>query len=589
MVFNDAMFAPKMGLLALVYAHIFGILSGNVSNRSYLKGYRQPLTFFASLNWKTLKVHAHGEVNWGETSKKGVFHGSALFTAAKHQPDEKPDPSPLLSSVRGFLQDHCGFQPRGQGGIIVCVSGGSDSLALLEILYQLKKTDTSEFLLEAIHFNHQLRPESDEEALFVKQYCQERSIPFHERCWSEEVLPEAVSSDDKLLGSGPGSAVQARAREWRRRESLKLREYLLHQHSLIKDIRVATAHHSGDQEETMLLQLLRGVHISGLQGMSSTLPFPFIKPLISFSKEELVNFLLSHGLEWMEDESNKSRKYKRNQVRLDLVPMLQDLAGGASAFSARMNEVAEQSSMVQHHLEMEVTRWNKEYQSQCSENEFMLHSDWWSLTELIQHELIHDFITKCTQTSMPFKQLKKIVAQVHNGESQWTLYIGQDWILTRIGDMLSLEQKGSKMTLPQNIEEECGDLKITFPKEWVFTAERINHDSKVVLCSKKDNSSFPVILYNVPYGANLSLRFRKDGDRFHPPWRQTPMKLKDYLRGQKIPLHKRDRMPLICVQDKVAAVCTIERSIEFSEDTTDFLPVLVNFRKEVVTKHKTKR
>ena len=87
-------------------------------------------------------------------------------------------------------------------------------------------------------------------------------------------------------------------------------------------------HHADDQLETVLLKALRGCHLSNLHGMQWQHGY-FVRPLLELRKAELQAFLKSIGQRWMEDSSNTEPKYTRNRVRLQLVPLLDDLSGGA--------------------------------------------------------------------------------------------------------------------------------------------------------------------------------------------------------------------------------------------------------------------
>ena len=147
--------------------------------------------------------------------------------------------------------------------LILCVSGGSDSIALLHLCHQLNQL--FRWQLHILHFHHGLREESDEEARFVRNLSQSLNLKFHLR----------TTRDFQSETSG----LQEKARNWRLAEALKLWEE-------IRADSILTAHHAEDQLETWLLKWLRGAHLSGLQGMSRSDP-PFIRPLLDFQKNML--------------------------------------------------------------------------------------------------------------------------------------------------------------------------------------------------------------------------------------------------------------------------------------------------------------
>lgn len=82
---------------------------------------------------------------------------------------------------------------------------------------------------------------------------------------------------------------------------------------------------------------------------------PFLKPMLTFSKDELRNYLIARNLTWREDASNQSRKYKRNKVRLDLVPLLEEVVGGQEALQSRLFALAAQSLQVRKMIQSEVS------------------------------------------------------------------------------------------------------------------------------------------------------------------------------------------------------------------------------------------
>ena len=146
--------------------------------------------------------------------------------------------------------------------LILCVSGGCDSVSLLHLLQRLSALLLLK--LHVLHFNHQLRPEADHEQAFVKSLAEQNKIPFHYKT-------------AKHLKPGQ-AGLQETARQWRIEESIKV----------LKNIGadcIATGHHADDHAETLLLKWLRGTHISNLQGMLWKNP-PFIRPLLNCSKNE---------------------------------------------------------------------------------------------------------------------------------------------------------------------------------------------------------------------------------------------------------------------------------------------------------------
>ncbi len=136
---------------------------------------------------------------------------------------------------------------------------------------------------------------------------------------------------------------------------------------------VATAHTRDDQVETLLLKMMRGVHLSNMQPVSVLLlstccrapdvcaaqmkaaDGEYVRPLIHLSKEQLRSYMVARGLEWREDSSNQQRHYRRNKVRLDVVPALQEVAGGSEALHTRLSELSEQSALLKDWISRDVS------------------------------------------------------------------------------------------------------------------------------------------------------------------------------------------------------------------------------------------
>ncbi|MCS6288547.1 MAG: tRNA lysidine(34) synthetase TilS [Nitrospira sp.] len=204
--------------------------------------------------------------------------------------------------------------------ILVAVSGGPDSLALLSILRQL--APAWNLSLTVVHCNYGLRgAESDGDASFVAALCRRLELPCHIRRLAVD-----------CAGAGESSSLQARAREARYR--------------LFRDVltelgadRVALGHTADDQAETVLLRMLRGAGLRGLAGMPHIRERLFVRPLLSCSRQEILAYLQAVGLSYRTDSSNAKSIYLRNRVRHELLPVMQSLAPAAVRMLARQADL----------------------------------------------------------------------------------------------------------------------------------------------------------------------------------------------------------------------------------------------------------
>ena len=261
--------------------------------------------------------------------------------------------------------------------LILCVSGGCDSVSMLHLLERLSTLLLLK--LHILHFNHQLRPEADHEQAFVKSLADHYKIPFYYKT-AKHLKPGQVG-------------LQESARQWRIEESIKMLK------SIGADS-IATGHHADDQTETLLLKWLRGTHISNLQGMLWKKP-PFIRPLLNCRKKELMKYLKSNNFSWMEDSTNLSSSYLRNRVRMELVPLLNELT--REGLDSRISDLNEQSSLLREWLDKEFAKWEIAARSSESKYDYTIPLDELNkANRSLQEEIIYKFIFKQTNIELSY-------------------------------------------------------------------------------------------------------------------------------------------------------------------------------------------
>lgn len=186
-----------------------------------------------------------------------------------------------------------------QKDFLIALSGGVDSVVLLQLFAQLKQT--LHLNLRAIHIHHGLSQNADQWVAFCQQLCATLQIPL-------EVKYVKVSGKN---------GIEASARE--------ARYQAIREHLMPNEV-VATAHHLNDQVETFFLALKRGAGLKGLsamQAVSFSQNFTIFRPLLKVSKAEILAYAQAHQLEWVEDESNQSNLYDRNFLRNHWLPEIE--------------------------------------------------------------------------------------------------------------------------------------------------------------------------------------------------------------------------------------------------------------------------
>mgnify|MGYP004629191807 CR=1 FL=1 len=197
-----------------------------------------------------------------------------------------------------------------RGGTILCaVSGGKDSMAMLCCLRKLGQSHGVQIV--AAHYHHGIRGETaDRDAAFVEDFCRQQEIP----C-------EVGRGDVPTFAAQEGLSMEEAGR--------KLRYAFLEQAAdTLGADKIATAHHAGDNAETVLFQLLRG---SGSKGLSGIAPVRgrLIRPLLCVESCEIRAYIEKNGIPYMEDESNADLNISRNFIRQEVMPLLRQVNAGA--------------------------------------------------------------------------------------------------------------------------------------------------------------------------------------------------------------------------------------------------------------------
>lgn len=422
--------------------------------------------------------------------------------------------------------------------ILVSVSGGCDSIALFYSLLELmeQNIDGSFYIpffknhricckVHVVHFDHEQRGENSQgDRLYVEQICKQYDIPFHVYFWNDENHGGALYNSTHFS--------QERARNWRRHETQRLMENIKSQNETGI---IVTAHHRDDVEETVLMKMLRGVHITNISGIDVLQQIKdriyFVKPLLHVRKKNLEGFLLQNGVSWREDESNASDKYLRNRVRNELMPLLHDIVGGQDILSSRLDNMQKQSKKVKKDLTLRATQLLKDMHN-ANDVEFFVLPNKCNDLDVVQEEALFQWVNTRTNGGLhlSYDKILAIGEQLSNFPErlQWKLSVGEGWKMERNGYVLILHnEKDTKYA-----SSEVGQWTIV-EKE---TPRQMTDDHvRVRLRFKLDVST--------------KIHVKRAGDvkavKFHPIWRSNSMKLKDFLRGQKIPLHKRDSTPIL--------------------------------------------
>ena len=216
----------------------------------------------------------------------------------------------MIEKVKAYIAKEIGLEPHAT--VFIALSGGADSTALLLIMKELG------YKLHALHCNfHLRREESNRDQIFVEELCKQNDVPLSVRHFETEAYAKQH-----------GVSIEMAARDlrygWFREE---LEQFGI-QNSQLKtdglDAFVAVAHHRDDQAETLILNMLRGTGLRGMAGMQPKND-GIIRPLLCLSREEILAYLKSREQSFVTDSTNSERTYLRNRIRLDVIPLLQEI------------------------------------------------------------------------------------------------------------------------------------------------------------------------------------------------------------------------------------------------------------------------
>lgn len=398
----------------------------------------------------------------------------------------------MLNKVADFIAK---YQLLSHDGIhVVALSGGADSVALLRVMLALG------YRVEAAHCNFRLRgDESNRDELFVKTLCETQDIKLH-----------LIHFDTAEYASLHQVSIEMAARELRYHYFEQLRQ----------DIGASTicvAHHRDDAVETLLMNLLRGSGIHGLTGIRARNGH-IVRPLLCVSRQEIVNYLHSINQEYVTDSTNLQPDVLRNKVRLQLLPLMEQLYSGATENMARSAYYLSEAEKVYN---AEIARYAQETEFPLSDSSpFTIHFSLLSSSPS-PLSLLHEWLTPL---GFNRSQLEQILAHL-DGEpgrvfesATHTLVIDRESIV---------------------VEPVCAPIKpLVIPEPGTY---RIDETAKIRIEEvgvETDISRDPAIatLDAATIRYPLTLRAVKPGDIFQPFGMEGKKLVSDYLTDRKLNL-----------------------------------------------------
>ena len=445
--------------------------------------------------------------------------------------------------------------------VLVAVSGGADSLALLYGLHALRSQLNCE--LHVVHLNHCLRPEADVDAECVQRHAADLGVP----CTVQRAEVPRLVKQWKL-------SVEAAGRKAR----YQFYESVCTEVSATK---VALGHHQDDIAETVLMNLIRGSGTSGLKGIAPVRDIKFIRPLVGSTRQQIEAFLTSIGVTPQQDTTNTDVNYLRNRVRHELIPQLAcdynpniktglsrtaDVLGAESEYLDTVARKAFETCRIQSPHKNVVLDRMKFRQYHIALQRRMLRQS--------TFEILGDM------SDLYFSHCEAMLNLIEGDTPNTVLALPNDLRFRRAYQQLIFERKPVEIKsfaypvttvgktsiaiLNTEITAELGDVEppwtLALPDgkfEAIFDYEKIR---KVL--AKPSSETVP-----------LTVRNRQQGDRFQPYGMPGTKKIKDFLIDAKVPRYERDSIPLLVCGNQILWIIgyTTSDTFKIESDTRQYL------------------
>jgi tRNA(Ile)-lysidine synthase len=426
---------------------------------------------------------------------------------------------------RSLLQSGC--IPSGSR-VLVAISGGADSVALLSLLHQL--ADKLSLHLQAAHLDHALREASHDDARFVEQLCLGLGI-------SLTVERRDVA---KITRQRKGNLEEV-AREVRR-------DFLVSTARAGNCHLIALGHHADDQAETFLMRLLRGAGPTGLAGMH-LLNEPMVRPLLPFHREDLIAYLIEEGIAWREDESNLDQIFTRNRIRHLLLPMLESFNPNIRSQLAGLSEQMRQdesfwADLVTREL-VRCGRWQ--------DDEYVLSRPLLlKLPPALGGRVIRAALQQVRGNlrNISATHVADVLKLISVDSPQGELSLPGVWVARRYEKLLFRKRK------PESVEQI--EIEIAGPGSYPLPDGRLLRVSleKRALGERAGTVEFAATCLPFP----LQLRHCQPGDRFRPSAMFGSKKLQDFFVDLKLTKEERQKVLLLLKDDEVVWVVGLRRA-----------------------------
>lgn len=389
--------------------------------------------------------------------------------------------------------------------IVVGCSSGPDSMALIDMLLKIKNKYTLSLIVA--HVNHNIRKESYDEAIYMREYCEENNLIF-------ETMTIEEYGDDNFHN-------EARNIRYSFFEGL-IRKYGANY--------LMTAHHGDDLIETILMRIVRGSNLNGYSGFKKIVDMDYykiVRPLINYTKEELEIYNKVNNVKFFVDSSNSKDDYTRNRYRKYILPFLKAEENNVHLKFQRFSETLD-----------DATKFINKEREKAMDRVLLADSiviDKFREEDLfLQKEILYYLLSEFYHDDLILlnnKHIDLILGLIYSNRSNSFINLPNDVVAKKSYNMLELKRVTSEIT---SYEIEFNEY-VTLPNNHIIT--------KVDDCS--DNSNNICRLNSREITLPLIVRTRRFGDRIMIKGLNGSKKIKDIFIDKKIRLDERDSWPIV--------------------------------------------
>ena len=419
--------------------------------------------------------------------------------------------------------------------LITATSGGPDSMALLSLL--IKLSQTKKITIICAHVNHNLRKESQEEAIMVEKYANESNLIFEKM----EI-----------------NHYEGNTENYARTQRYNFFEKLIKKYNATY---LLTAHHGDDLTETILMRMVRGSSLkgySGFQEITDKETYKIYRPLITKTKDELLNYVKTNNIPYAVDKTNFSEEYTRNRYRLNILPILKK---ENKSVHLKFLKFSETLKLYDDHINKEANeKLNKVYQNNNLNLKLFENED-----ELIKRKILYQILN-----NLYYKNISLIT----------------DNHVELILNIIESSRPNLKINLPSKVLVIKNYQNLYFTQNTEIKPYSFTFKDKVILPNNQilikeeteDTSNYTIRLNSKELSLPLIVRTRQNGDKMEIKNLNGHKKIKDIFINEKISETARNSWPILTDQNNQIIWLPGLKKSKFDKQKHENYDIIIRYR-----------